>query len=453
MDTPLAILLTFVVTAIFAWFLFRYEISRLRGVWDRRALERGQELRRYQRYSNLILATIDLGVLFYDGEGELAVSNRAAQTLLPQIPRDFHSFLDMYGGENQLRSNLMLGKEEANAILTFGGERIYLVVGTVQDHNKMTPCNMALLRNVTAEFEETKQRNEFVSNVSHELRTPLTTIRGYAESLVDWGVEEKKREQIQKDVQKIFDESVFMEDLINNLYLLSSVDEQSITRYMRVEALDMPKLARQLVEKMQTQAEEAKIELSFGVVSQIPKVYGDAGQLERVLVNLVSNAIKYGRENGKVQVYVGCITDEVYVKVKDDGRGISPEDQEHIFERFYRVEDSRSRMLGGRGLGLAIVKELVEINQGTISVSSALSHGSEFTIMLPSADKVLLQTLKELVKDGQASTKVNEMAAQDLEQLAQSMGLVAQWKSLTSSEITALQAKIARLTAGPVKRA
>lgn len=450
MEILIAVILTFTVTSILAWLVFRAEIRQTSIRQSRKMKKLLEEGRTASRFNQLIMQTIDIGLLYYDSNNRLSLSNEAASVLLGEIPNDFHVFLNRYGKENNLSSHLFMGKEVADAIFIRDTLQVYLKVHVVPEQDGLT--HIVLLRDVSRQFREEQQRKEYVSNVSHELRTPLTTIKTYSESLIDWGINEKKPAQLLKDVSKIYEDSLRMEKLIDDLNLLSSVDENSIYRQMRVEAVDLPRLMRNLTDSMQMQAKDSKKTLSCTVVSQMPNIYVDRSQLERVVSNLISNAFKYGRENGTVQVYVGYILDEVYIKVKDDGMGISSEHQKHIFERFYRVEDSRSRMLGGRGLGLAIVKELVELNQGTISLTSVLGQGSEFTVMLPGGQKVLRQTLMELVRDGQASNKITDAAAQDLEQLAQSMGIVAKWKSLQASEVKRIQDEIERLTTEASKR-
>lgn len=448
MEIVLAVLLTFLVTGFVCFLFFRAEGKRRSIQKEQQYQEQIEAIKLQKKDTDAILQIMDLGALFYDPSGALILSNRASEILLPQIPETFHQFLNQYGEVNSLSGRLMMGKDTADAIIENGARRVYLKVYAVDQ--MMGQSHAVLLRDVTRQFEEERQRKEYVSNVSHELRTPLTTIKTYSESLIDWGVNEKQREQILKDVRKIYDDSLRMEKLIEDLYLLSSVDENSIHRSMRVEPLDLPAVIRPLIDRMQVQAmEDRNIRLQFQVVGSVPKMYGDRAQIERIVTNLVSNAIKYGRENGSVQVYAGFLMDEIYLKVKDDGVGISEKDQEHIFERFYRVDDSRSRTQGGRGLGLAIVKELVGLNQGTISLKSALTHGSEFTVLFPSAQKVLLQTLDTLIISGRTSNSVQEVAATDLDELAQSMGIMSKWKNMNTQSRDELVKAISRLMATP----
>lgn len=440
MDIFYAVCISFAVTALLAWLLCRNELKHMMRKSELAQEEAVKGLKEREGISELVLSTIDIGVIFYDPKDQLKVANAAARDMLEHIPSDYLEFLDHYGEVNGLRSQLVLGKEVADAIIREKERMFYLKV-RVARYNGET-AHIAFIRDVTQQFRDEQQRKEYVSNVSHELRTPLTTIKSYSESLIDWGIAERPASQIKKDVLKIYEDSLRMEKLIDDLYLLSSVDESSIYRYMHVEAIDFAWLIKNLTDRMQAQADERSIKMTCTVVAQVPPVYADRNQVERIVSNLISNAIKYGHERGTVQVYIGYIRDDVYVKVKDDGVGIDEANQAHVFERFYRVDDSRSRHLGGRGLGLAIVKELVELHQGSISLVSSLGRGSEFTVLLPGVAKVMRQALYELTHEGVCASRITEAAARDLEQLAESMNIVAQWKSLSHNDYQALLNRI-----------
>ena len=432
MDVLVTVAVTFTVTLMLAYFLFRSELRNQRQRLEREAHSLIGKSQQEQSESAHILTAIDIGILYYNSEGKLSSQNPAASELLPNIPITYRAFLDQYGSLNGMAAQLALGKDFASAVLKNEENMVYISIQPVGQDTKSG--FLVLARDATRQFKEENQRNEYVSNVSHELRTPLTTIKTYSESLIDWGINEKQRTQITKDVTKIYEEAGHMEQLINDLNLLSSLDEQSIGRQLHIEVVDLSYLVKSVVERMQFQAEEHGIHMEAYTVSQVPNIYCDRNQLERILTNLITNAIKYSNDQGNISVYIGSIRDEAYVKVKDDGIGMDAQHLEHIFERFYRVDDSRTRQSGGRGLGLAIVKELVELNEGTISVNSALTRGSEFTIMFSSEQKVLRQCLYQLHHEDGELSYVGQAAEQDLTELAQSMGIMAKWKSLEQIE-------------------
>lgn len=432
MYTFVIVAVTFAVTLALAYFLFRSELKNQRRRLEREARSLVAKSQQEQSESANIFKAIDIGILYYNSDGNLSSQNPAANELLAIIPNTYRGFIDQYGSLNGMAAQLALGKDFASAVLQNGDLIVYLSIQAVGESHESG--YLVLARDATRQFKEESQRNEYVSNVSHELRTPLTTIKTYSESLIDWGINEKQKSQIIKDVTKIYEESSHMEQLINDLNLLSSLDEQSIGRQLHIEVVDLSYLVKNLVERMQFQAEDQGISMQAIAVSQVPNIYCDRNQLERILTNLITNAIKYSNAPGNINVYIGSIRDEAYIKVKDDGIGMDDQHLEHIFERFYRVDDSRTRQSGGRGLGLAIVKELVDLNEGTISVSSALTRGSEFTLMFPSEQKVLRQTLYQLHHEDVELSYVGRAAELDLTELAQTMGIMAKWKSLEPLE-------------------
>lgn len=444
MEISLAVAIGFVVAFSLASLIFHFEKKTLRKNFEREARTYLAQARQEQSESDRILSAIDLGIIYYDPQGQISINNQAAHDLLAQVPDNFHAFLDTYGQSNGMAAQIALGKSYSSALIPLQDRMIYISIQAVGQSPSL--AHVVLVRDATRQYQEEQQRKEYVSNVSHELRTPLTTLKSYSESLIDWGIAEKQRSQILKDVQKIYDESTRMEQLIEDLNLLSSLDEASIHRYMHIELLDIAGLVKNLVDRMQGQAQERDLEMHAYVVNQVPRIYGDRNQMERIVANLITNALKYSRDQGHVDVYIGAIRDEVYVKIKDDGIGIDKDQQAKIFERFYRVDDSRARQSGGRGLGLAIVKELVDLQQGAISLESTLAVGSEFTIMFPSEKKILRQALYEFTTDGHASNALTEAAEEDLAELARSCGLVAKWNGLQGPEHQRLLRAINDLT-------
>lgn len=432
MDTFIIVAISFAVTIGLAWVLFRQELKRVKQE-DRKKYQ--ALLKKVEEESDArdILARLDVGVLYYVSDMSLAFSNPAANELLGEIPDDFTGFLETFSVDNGMSAQIALGKQTTSAIVKRGDFVVYINVQNLED--SPSKGHLVLVRDATRQFLEEQQRKEYVSNVSHELRTPLTTIKSYSESLVDWGVEEKQKDQIKKDVNRIYEEANHMEQLISNLSLLSSLDEKSIGRNMHVEVVDVVWLVKNLLERLQPQAEERQLELVSYTMNQISPIYADRSQLERILTNLLTNALKYTNAGGHISVYMGSIRDQVYIKVKDDGVGIDEQYQKLIFERFYRVDDSRTRASGGRGLGLAIVKELVELNNGEISVSSHIGVGSEFTLTFPSRQKTLKDTLYQLSRYGEAEDSyIGKAAEADLRDLAESLDIVAQWGSLSERD-------------------
>lgn len=430
----LAALVSGVAVLLFTKAKFKRQVRR----FERRLQRAEAEVRVNESEAEEILLAIDLGVMAYNQDGRLVSANQAARLFFPNPPNTFRVFLERYGKDPKFRSSIFLGSPLATTVFRQGGRSLKISVQTRGTGDSM--IRIILIQDVSMEEKEEAQRKAFVANVSHELKTPLTTIKTYSESLIDWGIEEKSTEAIKKDITRIYDDSLRMEKLIADLLLLSSLDSSKL--YTAVEQSDLGFLVRQTCDRLQPQAEEKNIKLTCHMMAHIPPVYMDRTAMERVLTNLISNAIKYSGEGSEVTVFAAWVREEVYIKVKDEGMGIGSEELEHIFDRFYRVDHTGSRQHGGTGLGLSIVKELVDLHGARIDVTSALGQGSEFTVMIPMANKVLRETLTNLVSRSGPENIVQEAAARDLSALAGRMGIVAKWRSMSQQDVKALEAVI-----------
>ncbi len=379
-----------------------------------------------------VLEVLEYGLIAYGADGNLVSANKAAHRLLGDVPEQFNDFMDKYGDNGHIRSSLLLGSRLAETKFECDGKDYFLRVREQNLQGQRKPGHVILVQDISASEQEERQRRQFVANVSHELKTPLTIIKSYAESLVEWGVAEKERDIIRRDVKQIYDDSVRMESLIDDLLLLSRIDAQALGA--RTERMDLGVLVKSVVQRMQTQAEDKGQSLICHLVNQCLQVYIDRQSMERVLMNLISNAIKYTPENGEIHVYAGSLIDDVYIKVRDNGIGIPETELERIFDRFYRVDNTGSRLYGGTGLGLSIVKELVNLHGGEISVRSREQQMSEFTIILPSHKKSLRDLLLSTAGGQEVSSIIRPVVAADLESIAQGLNIVAKWDSLQGAE-------------------
>lgn len=225
-------------------------------------------------------------------------------------------------------------------------------------------------------------RRDFVANVSHELRTPVAVIKGYAETLLDGALEESS-ERSRRFVEIIVSHSERLTNLINDILTLSKLEAKDAS--LALHPLDLCSTVRKAQMLMEDHARAKGIRLSASCPEPAPKVLADQGQLEQVLLNLLDNAIKYTPDGGDVTIQIAEAAKGVQISVSDSGIGIPSKDLPRIFERFYRVDEGRSREQGGTGLGLAIVKHIVQLHGGEISVSSQADKGSIFTVVLPKA--------------------------------------------------------------------
>lgn len=221
-------------------------------------------------------------------------------------------------------------------------------------------------------------RREFFANISHELRTPMTYLEGYAKVLRD-GLYETEEEK-QKYLDIIHQESIRLTHMIHDLFELSKMEEGKIILHM--EWIDLTEVMDHVIQKVKPKAKSKGLDIRVEQPDRLPLVYADGLRMGQVFMNLLDNAIRY-TETGTIQVQLRQEPSHVVTIVEDSGIGIPSEELPSIFERFYRVEKSRSREHGGTGLGLAIVKQLVDMQGGTIQVSSVLGKGTRFEITLP----------------------------------------------------------------------
>ncbi len=237
---------------------------------------------------------------------------------------------------------------------------------------------IVVFQDITQEHKLDNMRKEFVANVSHELKTPITTIKSYTETLME---NELDREITQKFLSVIESESDRMARLVRDLLQLSNIDYNK-TNWKRTE-LSIENLIEDIVGKLDLLIKEKEQEIELDLGDNLPRIIADRDGMEQVILNIISNAIKYTNNKGKINIKAFTNDSELILKVKDNGIGIPNEDQHRIFERFYRVEKGRSREMGGTGLGLSIAKEIIDAHNGKIDIYSIFGEGTEITIALP----------------------------------------------------------------------
>jgi two-component system phosphate regulon sensor histidine kinase PhoR len=223
-------------------------------------------------------------------------------------------------------------------------------------------------------------RRDFVANVSHELRTPVTVIKGYAETLLD-GALQSDPVRAKRFVEIIASHSERLTNLINDILTLSSLETKEAI--LELNPIDVAGTIAKACMLLQEAAVQKNITIiNESVCGVLPRVKADQGRLEQVVVNLLENAIKYTRDGGSVRLFTEDEGTYIKVSVADTGIGIPFKDLPRIFERFYRVDEARTREQGGTGLGLAIVKHIVQLHGGIVSVTSQPGKGSVFSFTL-----------------------------------------------------------------------
>jgi two-component system, OmpR family, phosphate regulon sensor histidine kinase PhoR len=222
-------------------------------------------------------------------------------------------------------------------------------------------------------------RKEFIGNVAHELKTPIFNIQGYILTLLEGGLEDEK---INRDYLMRAEKSVErMIGIVDDLDTVTRLESGQLT--MENIKFDLNELAREIIEAHELRAKKRDIKLRVKNLTDKPVyVYADKDRIRQVLSNLIVNSIKYGKQNGITEIRFYDLEENILVEVADDGIGISEEHLHRLFERFYRVDKSRSREFGGSGLGLAIVKHIIEAHEQTINVRSTKGLGSTFSFTL-----------------------------------------------------------------------
>jgi two-component system phosphate regulon sensor histidine kinase PhoR len=224
-------------------------------------------------------------------------------------------------------------------------------------------------------------RKEFLGNVSHELKTPIFNIQGYVSTLIDGGINDPK---INMDYLKRADKSVDrMIHIIDDLETISQLESGTLS--LDLENFNIVEQVKDIASQIEIQAAKKNISLKINAQKENIKTSSDRFRMRQVLSNLLSNSIKYGKENGETVVTIESDKDKITITVSDNGIGIEAKHLSRLFERFYRVDKGRSREQGGTGLGLSIVKHIIEAHGQTIMVSSEFGKGTTFIFTLPKA--------------------------------------------------------------------
>jgi len=236
---------------------------------------------------------------------------------------------------------------------------------------------VVVARDITPFTRLSEMRRDFVANVSHELKTPLAAIRGYTETLRDGALDD--REAAPRFLGRVLEQCKRLQALLDDLLTLSRLERPGAAPER--QPVDLSAIARRTAETLAAAAAERQVKVE--VRGKAPVLSADAEGMERMVTNLVDNAVKYNRPGGTVTVELSGTADQAIVEVRDTGIGIPSESLPRIFERFYRVDKGRSRDEGGTGLGLAIVKHVAQLHGGRVEVVSELGRGTRFRVFLP----------------------------------------------------------------------
>ncbi len=321
------------------------------------------------------------GVVAFSHRGQIIHTNPAADRLLGQALDSSVTYDMLFADIAPFYDVLSLADEPDHLTGSREVEDRSLEL-TLAPFDKGSPDSgvLVVLHDVTAQRRNEEMRREFVANVSHELRTPLTSIRSYAETLAESGddLPEKTRAGF---FQIILSETDRMTHIVQDLLTLSRFDsgraELTFAPFSFLEA------AEGVCRSVKLDAERHNHTLTLKAPRRLPDVVGDRDRIVQVMVNIVSNSIKYTPNGGHIAMTVGAQGDRVWLEVDDDGIGIPQADRDRIFERFYRVDKARSRQSGGTGLGLSIAKEIVDRHHGSLSLVDKEGPGLRVRLELP----------------------------------------------------------------------
>ena len=336
------------------------------------------------RISALLSRMVE-GVLLVDGEGRLRLVNDAARRMLNLdnnlVGRHYVEAVRQPGIVAQLDAAAK-GDHRNPVEVTFapatteGGARIFRAVATPAT----TPSGGALLvlHDISDLRRADRMRRDFIANVSHELRTPLTAVRGYVEALMDEPVDPVQRKAFLEVIDR---HSARMDRLIRDLLRLARLDAQQETADIR--QTDVAALFQSASDDLANRIERQKVQIDVMVKPAASIIDADAVKLQDVLRNLIENAVNYSPESAHIELDAHADGDRVLLTVGDHGPGIPDDDLPRVFERFYRVDASRTRDPGGTGLGLSIARHLVELHGGKLTAANRQEGGAIFTISLP----------------------------------------------------------------------
>lgn len=332
-----------------------------------------KEAEQRQEEFKIITENMSEGLLVIDKDANVLTRNRAAVRLLEIEDEKSGSVLSLNRskGFRSVVEKALSGKRAESEISH--DENVYnLIASPVCENDKIIGAVIVII-DITESVKREQLRQEFTSNVSHELKTPLTSISGFAEMMKSGGMAE---EAVIDFSTAVYDEAQRLIALVSDIMKISELDEGIET--LKNENVDIDEVAKNIVKRLAPIADKRNITLN--IIGDTAYVYGAEKIIDEIIYNLCDNAIKYNKENGIVDIIINSVGGKVNLTVRDTGIGIPQADQSRVFERFYRVDKSHSRLVGGTGLGLAIVKHGAAYHDAKISLESIEGKGTSVTV-------------------------------------------------------------------------
>jgi two-component system sensor histidine kinase VicK len=354
--------------------MFNYLTQKLKTTLGEIANEKGK--------MESILSYMTDGVIAVNVDGEVIHINPAAIRFLGIKDNIQGTRLgDMFAGIGIDLDIKQIKKRKPNqeSIIPRGDTVLRMETAAFKSEHRKVLGYILVFQDITEQHRLETMRREYVANVSHELRTPLTTIRSYVETLLEGVIDQ--RELATEFLSVVNSEAERMTRLVKDLLLLSKLDHQQ-TQWNKTR-FDLENMIDETVRKLDIPIKQKGHTLIIEKITTLPPFDGDKDKIEQVILNILSNAIKYTPDNGRIEVITGYSAGKVSIAVRDNGIGIPEVDMSRVFERFYRVDKSRARELGGTGLGLSIARQIIEAHGGEININSQHGEGTTVTILLP----------------------------------------------------------------------
>lgn len=349
-----------------------------------------------------VLDSVGLGIAVYDSNGAIFCNEtifRLPDFLKGGLPKTLNGFLETFDNGNQLKSNYILSLENGINLIRvnyINNRRIYEIKifrkhgGSDSKLFGNEDMNIVIVDDITQIKDDERRQKDLAANVSHELKTPLTSIKSSVFSIrrscADGGA--PSMDELITWSGRIEENTIRMQDIVNDFLVLSQCSHTS-----KMEIFDIRDAVATAFSNVQDYPGASNIKFTLPEDAAYPLLYGNSKLIVRSIVNLLTNAIKYIGFEGKtvpdqIHISISVIDDRVAFQVDDNGRGIPAKDIDHLFERFYRVDNSGNREVGGSGIGLAIAKEIADMHDGVISVTSTFGQGSTFILSLPTGKTV-----------------------------------------------------------------
>lgn len=368
------------------------EVGKLANMFNYLRIELKESISKLTREKNrldIMFANMADGVMLIDRNGEIIHVNQVMKDIIDISYEDilkynFNDLMTMLDSELTLAYMINENIKHGNYHLEIESCIYNLRHGLIRDEKEEVDGMIIVFQDITEQQRLDDMRKEFVADVSHELKTPITTIKSYTETLLNADVDKKSSQAFLSIIDEECDR---MARIVRELLQLSNFDAKRVK--LKKEIVDTNELIEKIYSKIKMSAQEKGQTIVINSNKNQEKVFADKDTLEQVLLNIITNAIKYTNKGGRIEISTFLKDEDTIITIEDNGVGIPKKDLKRIFERFYRVNKARDRNHGGTGLGLPIAKDIVKSHGGEILIESGYNEGTIVTIILPTEGRPL----------------------------------------------------------------